>query len=70
MCKELKLIIEVDGITHHFDDTYANDQKRQNELEEYGFTVLRFKDEDILKNIEGVRFEISNVIKRIKPPPP
>lgn len=65
MCKELKLIIEVDGITHHFDDTYANDLKRQKELEEYGFTVLRFKDEDILKNIDGVRFEISDMIEKL-----
>ena len=70
MCKELMLIIEVDGITHHFNDTFLNDQKRQKELEEYGFTILRFKDEDVLKNIEGVRFEIFNVIERLKHPPP
>lgn len=55
MCKKLKLIIEVGGITHHFEETYQNDLKRQKELEEYGFTVIRFKEENILKNIEGVR---------------
>jgi very-short-patch-repair endonuclease len=70
MCKELMLIIEVDGITHHFNDTLLNDQKRQKELEQYGFTVLRFKDKEVLKNIEGVRFEIFNMIERLKHPPP
>jgi very-short-patch-repair endonuclease len=66
MCKELKLIIEVDGITHHFGDAYSKDKERQRELEEYGFTVLRFKDEDVLKNIEGVRVVIADVADRIK----
>lgn len=55
MCKELKLIIEVDGITHHLEETYQNDLKRQKDLESYGFTVMRLNDENILKNIEGVR---------------
>jgi len=33
MCKELKLIIEVDGITHYYHDTQINDKIRQKELE-------------------------------------
>lgn len=70
MCKELMLIIEVDGITHHFERQFQNDTIRQNILESYGFTVLRFQDDEILKNIEGVRQEIEKVIDKIKNPPP
>lgn len=47
MCKELKLIIEVDGATHNDEEQWYKDRERQKELEEYGFTVLRFSDDEI-----------------------
>lgn len=65
MCKELMLIIECDGITHHNDAAIEKDQRRQRELEEYGFTVIRFPDEEILSNINGVRAAIEGEILRI-----
>ncbi len=64
------LIIEVDGITHHFETQISKDKKRQFDLETNGFTVLRFQDDEILKNIEGVRMQISMTIQKIKHPPP
>jgi very-short-patch-repair endonuclease len=45
MCKELKLIIEVDGITHTYESVHENDIKKQEELEKAGFAILRFTDE-------------------------
>lgn len=54
MCKELKLIIEVDGITHTFESVVRNDILRMRELEEAGFTVLRFTDDEVLKDISRV----------------
>jgi len=54
MCKELKLIIEVDGITHVNAEIAERDIIRQKELESVGFKVLRFSDDDILKDISGV----------------
>ncbi len=72
MCKQLKLIIEVDGITHTFEDVIKNDCIRQQKLETEGFRVIRFKDEEILKNIESVRRVIENTIEEIEnnsPPP-
>ena len=64
MCKELKLIIEVDGITHHYPDTQLNDRIRQNELEKAGFTVLRFEDKAVLTNIDWVTLEIEEWISK------
>lgn len=55
MCKELMLVIEVDGFSHHFEETIRKDKKKQHDLEEAGFTVLRFADEEVLHNIENVR---------------
>jgi len=54
MCMELKLIIEVDGITHHDEKVILKDEQRQRNLEAAGFTVLRFSDHEVLKGMTGV----------------
>src|SRR5258705_2445255 len=54
MCKELMLVIEVDGITHLWEETIKKDEIRQKALESIGFTVLRFSDDEILNNIHAV----------------
>ncbi len=60
MCQELKLIIEVDGITHQDETVIRKDEHKENVLCELGFHVLRFKDEEILNNIVLVKEVISN----------
>lgn len=50
-CPFLKLIIEVDGITHLDEDIYENDIIRQKYLENLGLKVLRFSSEEILLNL-------------------
>ncbi|TMI63347.1 MAG: DUF559 domain-containing protein [Bacteroidetes bacterium] len=54
MCKELMLIIEVDGSIHQLEEITKNDKIRQKALEEAGFTVLRFTNEEVLENINAV----------------
>lgn len=54
MCKDLFLIIEVDGISHQDERVIENDKRRQARLEAAGFTVLRFTDDEVLKNMKGV----------------
>ncbi len=58
MCKELMLIIEVDGITHEWEKIAANDPLREHSLKSVGFHILRFKDEDVLNDIGNVINEI------------
>lgn len=65
MCKELMLIIEVDGLTHQWEDVCANDAIRQSRLEGLGFTVLRFDDDDVLQHINNVHSRIVEVIELI-----
>jgi very-short-patch-repair endonuclease len=48
MCKELKLVIEVDGITHTWDVTIAKDLIKDEKLREAGFEILRFTDDEVL----------------------
>ena len=70
MCKELMLIIEVDGISHQFDNIEQNDKVRQAKLEQTGFTVLRFNDGEILNNISDIIRTIENYISQTKDTPP
>ena len=54
MCKELMLVIEVDGSIHQLEEIIEYDGIRQKALEEAGFTVLRFRNEEVLENINAV----------------
>jgi very-short-patch-repair endonuclease len=49
---DLKLIIEVDGGQH--DERAAQDAERTRILQERGYHVIRFWNNDVLGNIEGV----------------
>jgi very-short-patch-repair endonuclease len=66
MCKELMLIIEVDGITHQDERVIANDKVRQARLEAAGFTVLRFTDDEVLKNMKGVINTLEDWIEKFE----
>ena len=64
MCKELMLVIEVDGITHHWEEVIKNDEIRQKALEAAGFTVLRFSDEEVLHNIQSVHSYLEDWVEK------
>lgn len=64
MCKELMLVIEVDGSTHQWEETMIKDKKKQTDLEAAGFTVLRFTDEVILNNIHFVQSSLEEWIEK------
>jgi very-short-patch-repair endonuclease len=66
MCKEFKLIIEVDGYTHLLEEVIKNDIIRQTKLEEAGFKVIRFKDSEVLKEINKVRSVIMETLVQLK----
>jgi very-short-patch-repair endonuclease len=66
LCKELMLIVEVDGITHDSKTALNKDKQREKELIEAGFKVIRFTDDEVLKNISGVTVELSKVITDIE----
>jgi very-short-patch-repair endonuclease len=61
-CAEAKLAIELDGSGHnrHFGQT--SDLDKEIELYEKGIRVLRFRNSDILENLDGVLNKITYVI--------
>lgn len=53
-CPTHKLIVEVDG-SQHADKTAVGDDKRRTQvLEGLGWSILRFWNDDVLRDIEGV----------------
>ncbi|MFA6410441.1 MAG: endonuclease domain-containing protein [Candidatus Buchananbacteria bacterium] len=53
-CFEKKLIIELDGGHHNQNEQIKNDQKRDQYLINQGYKILRFWNNDLDNNIEGV----------------
>jgi very-short-patch-repair endonuclease len=51
-CWENKLVIEVDGGVHIWQEVY--DHRREYILTELGYKVIRFTNDDVIKNINAV----------------
>ncbi|PRH86065.1 hypothetical protein C5L14_17575 [Labrys okinawensis] len=53
-CRELMLIIEIDGATHSSAEERAYDRAREQYLAAQGYRVLRVQNADIYESIDGV----------------
>jgi very-short-patch-repair endonuclease len=53
-CFEARMVIEVDGATHASDDEVARDAARSAALAAQGYDVLRFTNDDVFHNLDGV----------------
>jgi very-short-patch-repair endonuclease len=65
-CPELKLAIEVDGVTHEDAWRQKLDRNRQRLIESYGVHVLRFTDEEVLGDADSVVKAIEEEIDRLR----
>jgi len=53
-CNKLNLALELYDYTYTFEEIAEKDALKQERLKELGITVLRFCDEDVMKNTDGV----------------
>ncbi len=58
-CARARLVIEVDGSQHFYEETDEKDKARDEYLTGLDLRVLRFSNSDVLMNIEGVVERIS-----------
>ena len=65
-CHSLKLIIEIDGSIHNNSEVKLNDVERQQRLETMGISVIRFTNDEIRLNLEGVLKSIQTQITNLK----
>ena len=67
-CADAKLIVELDG--GQDDKNKEHDSNRTKVLEAMGYLVLRFWNNDVTQNIDGVLEEILSTVQRAEPPHP
>jgi very-short-patch-repair endonuclease len=58
-CDDARLVVEVDGGVHREPDQRERDAQRQEALEGLGLTVLRFRNEEVV-------FEVEQVLEQIR----
>lgn len=68
-CHGIKLVIELDGGIHEQEDVKINDEAREKHMQELGLTILRFKNEEVLENINSVLKTISQTIEKLRNTP-
>lgn len=62
-CHKYKLIVEVDGKYHEKDDVEYHDSERTKELNNNGFSVIRFSNKEILNGLDRVLARLRNHLK-------
>jgi very-short-patch-repair endonuclease len=68
VCREKKLVIEIDGGQHM--DAVEYDSLRTKDLENLGFRVVRVWNHEVFKNICGVMDIILNLLESVPPESP
>jgi very-short-patch-repair endonuclease len=66
-CREHRLVIELDGSQHAEPIAAAQDRERTRLISARGYRVIRFWNEDILKNLDGV---VELIFAELGLPPP
>ena len=62
ICKEAKIIIEIDGGQHNEPENIEYDKTRTEYLNTLGYKVIRFWNNEIYENIEGVVLRLKKEI--------
>jgi len=66
--KDFKLIIEVDGYSHHIEEVAKEDQIRERNLKALGYEILRFEDSEVTNDLNNVVRTIENwILERVTP---
>ena len=69
-CHANRLVIELDGGQHGDGPNAASDAKRDAYMRNSGYRVLRFWNNDVMQNIDGVMHVIAEAVSAPVPPTP
>ena len=64
ICIPSRLIIELDGGYHQLPNQQVSDIERQQWLEQHGFKVIRFTNEEVISNTERILKIIKDNLKK------
>jgi adenine-specific DNA methylase len=62
-CDDARLVIEVDGAVHSEPSQQERDRARQEVLQQYGYSILRFTNEQVLHQTEQVLQAIADFVR-------
>ena len=68
VCHEARLIVEIDGGQH--DRSSPREAERSGFLQDQGYRILRFWNNDVLANLDGVHETIAAELGRLTPTKP
>ena len=68
-CLEIELVVEIDGGIHECEKIKEKDVNRKAELERLGLKVIRFGNEEVMNDIEGVIIKTEQTLKSLSPSP-
>jgi very-short-patch-repair endonuclease len=63
-----KLVVELDGESHDFEERIRHDDRRDAWFSSRGYRVLRFTNDDVMNNLEGVVLAIRRAAEQAAPP--
>jgi very-short-patch-repair endonuclease len=64
-CHKIKLVIEVDGSMHNKKEIKEFDERRENDLKNWGYNVIRFSNEHVLKERESALAQIHSTVEML-----
>tara|TARA_Y100000031_G_scaffold133117_1_gene154689 strand:- start:965 stop:1195 length:231 start_codon:yes stop_codon:yes gene_type:complete len=64
-CPKVKLIVELDGSGHLLPKARKEDQEREGRLEDLGYHIIRFYNNEIDESMDGVLTIISDKCKEL-----
>ena len=62
-CRQVNVVVELDGSEHYDLQQQEYDKQRTCELEKMGLVVIRFSNLDVVENFYGVCTEIDRIVK-------
>ena len=62
-CASAKLVIELDGSQHYEDKGLASDRERDHMLNELGIIVVRYSNDEVNRNFDGV---CEDILRRLE----
>ncbi|HEY1452733.1 MAG TPA: DUF559 domain-containing protein [Roseiarcus sp.] len=66
-CYDARKVVEIDGSTHSTDEEIAGDGARSAALAQRGYDVLRFTNDDVFSNLDGVIETIRMRLLELRP---
>jgi very-short-patch-repair endonuclease len=63
LCRETRLVVEIDGETHSTDGELARDSRRTAYLAALGLRVIRFQNEEVVHGMDGVLTLLSEALR-------